>query len=850
MLSENKSKNTLFVIDAHSFIHRAYHALPRLTSKGREVGALYGFTRFILNILKKNPGFLAVCFDTPAKTFRHELFSDYKANRPETDEALVEQIIETRRLIKTLKLPLIAKEGYEADDLLAFLAKKAESKKLNVVLVTSDKDSYQLVSDKVLISHGKDDLKGADFVKEKFGVKPEQIIDYLAIVGDSVDNIPGIRGIGAKTAAKLLQEFSTLENITAAAKKGGEKSITKTLAAKITADEAQALLSKELVTLKTDIGLKLDLDDLKLKPVEQSAIIKIIKDYGFKSLASMVEPEKISTQNFKSKPLKKILAKLQKSKSFFMQSKGDLFLAGENPNTFGCTQINSITQEEKDTLCKLLENKNIIKISYDLKKTIYKLGLKLKQSLIINAFDLKLACYLLNPSAAGYDFAAIVLQHLNEVVNPADDESLLSVQNRFVFKLKEILAKKLREKGLSDLYHKTELPVLSILAAMESEGIEVNTTKLKNLSKQLEQEIKKLQDEINQKAGERINVNSPKQLAELLFEKMGITPVKKTKTGFSTDEDVLSELSQKHDIAKQIIKFRQAVKLKSTYADNLLSMADAKTKRVHTYFDQTKTATGRLSSINPNLQNIPLNAQLRECFTAKKGCKLLSADYSQIDLRVLAHESRDESLITAFKNDEDIHTKTAAEVFEVMPALVSSDMRRTAKAINFGIVYGQTGIGLARLLKIPHAQAKEYIDHYFETYSSVKKWIDETLKKAKKDGFVKTLSGRIRYFPEFKYSNIHLQRAAERAAVNTVIQGGSADIIKFAMVEIYKLLQDYSAHILLQVHDELIFEIKESEVSRLAPLIKQKMQQAAKLHVPLTAELKSGSNWQEMKKIR
>ncbi|HUT86063.1 MAG TPA: DNA polymerase I [Elusimicrobiales bacterium] len=851
MISEKNLKNTLFVIDAHSFIHRAYHAMPRLTSGGREIGALYGFTRFIVSILKKEPGFLALCFDTPAKTFRHKMYPDYKAHRPKTDDALIEQIKETHEIVKTLKLPLIAKEGYEADDVLAFLTHKATDKGLDVVLVTSDKDSYQLVSDKVFVSHGaKGEFRGAEFVKEKFGVTPEQIIDYLAIVGDSVDNVPGITGIGAKTAAKLLNEFGTLENIIATAKKGAEKSITKNLATKIVADEKKVMLSKKLVTLESNLPIDIKIDDLKVKPLDQEGVVEVIKKYGFKSLANLVKPQETVSKPFKSENLQNTLKALENAKKVFLQTHDGFLIIGKDADTFSVVKIDSLTEQDKEAIKNMLATQSVDKISYDLKKTIYKLRLHVNNYETINVFDLKLACYLLDPSRTNYDFAGIILDYAGEIANPQNSQDMLVMQNKFAFKLKEILQKELEQKKLAKLYYETEIPILSILASMETEGIEVDTVMLKKLSEKLETETKNIQQEINKQAKEDININSPKQLAELLFEKMKIPPVKKIKTGYSTDEDVLSRLAEKYDIAKKILKYRQSAKLKSTYVDNFIKIANPENSRVYTHFDQTKTATGRLASIDPNLQNIPLTSQIRTCFKAKKGYVFLSADYSQIDLRVLAHESGDKNLISAFKNGEDVHTKTAAEVFEVMHSLVTPQMRKTAKAINFGIVYGQTGIGLSQLLKIPHASAKEYIKHYFKTYVGVKEWIDKTLETAKKQGFVKTLSGRIRYFPQFKGKAFREVKAAERAAINTVIQGGSADIIKFAMIEIYKLMKNHSAKMILQVHDELIFEVKKDEAPHFAALVKQKMEHAAKLNVPLSADLKIGSNWHDMKPVR
>lgn len=849
MSTDKKSKNTIFVIDAHSFIHRAYHALPKLTANGREVGALYGFTRFLLSIIKKSPGYLAICFDTPTKTFRHRLYPAYKAKRPKVDHALIEQIKQTHEIVEKLKLPLLYKEGYEADDLLAFVAKKGVEKGLEVVLVTSDKDAYQLVSDKVSISHGlKEDLKDSSYVKERFGVAPEQITDFLAIAGDSTDNIPGIAGVGAKGASKLIAEFKTLEKIIEAAKKGDK--INAKLAEKVNKDSAKALLSKKLVTLDSNIPLNTKIEDLVLKPIDDKGLSEVIEKYNFKSLMGMIKPQ--ITQTFtETKPENwtEVLNAAETTKEFFIQTQSGLILIGTDEKKFALKIIDELSHTDKKKLSELIEKSSILKISYDLKETLASLRMQIPKGFIINCFDLKLACYLLNPSEAGYDFSAVTFKYMGKVINPQDAKSSLCAQNSFALKLKAKLEKELEKTKLKKLFYEIEIPVLSVLASMENAGIEIDIAELKKLERKLTEKINQLKSEINETAGKHINLNSTRQLGNLLFDKMKIPPVRKTKTGYSTDEHVLEELSAKYDIAKKILAYRQNTKLKSTYVDNLIKMTRESTSRIHTYFDQTKTATGRLSSLRPNLQNIPLTAEMRKIFKAKKGYKLISADYSQIDLRVLANETCDDNLMAAFRKNEDIHSKTAAEVFGVMPKLVTSEMRKTAKAINFGIVYGQTGIGLSKLLKIPTSEAKNYIEHYFRTYPKVKSWIDKTLKTARKKGLVKTISGRVRYFPDLNSENFHAQAASERAAINTTIQGSSADIIKIAMIEVYKLSKDYDANILLQIHDELILEVAQSQTKELASHIKEKMQNAVKLAIPLVVDIKAGDNWQDLKTV-
>jgi DNA polymerase I len=852
-------KKTFYIIDAHAFLHRAYHALPKLTtSKGEEVGALFGFTRFLLKIIKdKKPNAIAVCFDSPGKTFRHEEYEEYKANREEVDDALITQLQLARDIVKTLGLNLIAKEGYEADDIMATLAKRASEKGFKSVLVTSDKDSYQMVDDNVSIWPGNNEpLRGEEYVVQKYGLKPKSLIDYFAIVGDSIDNVPGIRGLGPKNATKLINEFGTLENLIESVKSGRTESLAKLTVQKILDNIDNAILSKRLVTLDTDAKIDFDKDDFSIKTPDKEELAKMANRFEFKDLLKM--SQELDRKELPLPPVAdwdRLIEKANGAKDIYIQTNGVWTAIGLSPEEFSYKQNDFLTDDDVTKLREIILNPKIPKIGHYFKEAIRNFKMDFSTCEPVNCFDLALGAYCLNPSKSSFGFENLCLEFL-EIYLPEDDSSAKSLlgQCHLARKLKAKIEDKLKSDSLFKLFSELETPLLTILLQMEINGISIDKDLLVEVGKKLEKRMEELQMEINEVAKEHVNVNSPKQVGALLFDRLQIPTLRKTKTGFSTGEDVLREIAKEHPIADKIIRYREASKLKSTYIEGLLSVAEGKNDTLHTRFDQTGTATGRLSSLSPNLQNIPIRSEygqeIRKAFVARKNYKLVSADYSQIDLRVLAHESADKNLIDAFKQNKDIHAQTASEVFSEELSKVTKEMRYSAKAINFGIVYGQTGMGLSKALGISQKEAKKYIDSYFKKYPKVKEWIDSTVSYAKKDGFVKTLSGRVRYFPEFNSGNGALVAAGQRAAVNTVIQGGSADIIKYAMIEISDLLRHEPARMLLQVHDELLFEIPEEDIARLTPKIKQGMEKCVELKVPLSVDVKTGENWQEMEKIK
>ncbi|MCL2887973.1 MAG: DNA polymerase I [Elusimicrobia bacterium] len=854
-------KKTIYIIDAHNFLHRNYHALPKLTtSEGLEVGALYGFVRWLAKLSEeKQPEYVAVCFDSAGGSAkRKEMFHDYKAHRKPVEDALVAQLKLAREIVAKLGFKVFALQGIEADDIIGFIAKRAQAENADSIIATSDKDSLQLLNEYVkLWPSGKEDLKGPEYVKEKFGVEQKYLVDYLAITGDSSDNVPGVAGMGPKTAAELINTFGHLENILEAAKRGDEK-IKPTTAKKIIAGENDAKMSKELIMLNLDLPLEFKLEDARVTPPDAKELAALFAKYEFKNMLHAFGVNAPSarhheeTSMFTAAPQGAELAEV-KSKikdSFFIMADENFVLLGADDKTFFIKEFDSLTEEENKTVKALCADKRILKISYDVKFTFRALGLWPEE--FINCFDLRLAAYMLNPGA-DLGFTALAAQFLNIKTETGSEGEFLITQNSLAHHLKETLETELKSKDQFKVYNEMEIPLVSVLLFMEMTGVLVDAPWLKTFSKTLESEIAVLQSEIDKLAGYEINVNSPKQLGTLLFEHLKLPSLKKTKTGFSTDEESLQSLKNLHPVVPKILEYRANTKIKSTYVDNLIALADDES-RVHTYLDQTGTVTGRLSSSSPNLQNIPIRTpkgrMLRRAFIADSGNVILSADYSQIDLRILAHEAQDEALIHAFKEGGDIHTKTAAEVFHVMREMVSDEMRSSAKAINFGIIYGQGPMGLSQALGISMREAKEYIDGYFAVYKGLREWIDKNIILARERGYVKTLMGHIRYLPEFTMGSAQMSSFAQRAAINTIVQGGSADIIKAAMNDIYKHYYGTPVKLLLQIHDELIFEMPKHMLEKEALVIKHKMENAALLRVPLIAEAKAGINLYELEKLK
>ncbi len=853
-------EKTLFLIDAHGFLHRNYHALPKLTtSNGQEVGALYGFVRWLLKMLnEKSPAYVAVCFDSAGGCARRkQLLPTYKANRKKPDDALLSQLNLARDMVRDLGLSVVAREGIEADDLMAFLALQAQKQGVKSVLVTSDKDIYQFLSESISVwpSGGKDGFKGPEAAQEKFGVSKEFLPDYFAIVGDASDNIPGVAGVGPKTTVELIHTFGHLEDILRAAHNDDPR-MKPTLAKKLREQEGNALLSKQLVVLDPDLNMPFSLQDYEVRMPDPAALAEMFARYEFKNLLETFRPKQsrevsaLFEQNQQSLSLKEILALAKTAKEIFLYVEDEKLLLSISAQQYALTPLSDLQPWELEEIKQIILQDSILKLGYDLKFTLRELNISL-QGKKISCFDARLARYVLDPSG-DLSPAGAIAHYFSALVNQEEITEKMPLYNAYIFQLCEKLEADLKEKQMWQLYQELEIPLMFVLAEMEQNGMKVDCAWLESFKILLEQEMQQSQNNIDQTAGMSININSTRQLGQLLFEQLHLPPVKKTKTGYSTDEEVLVQIASLHPVAQQILDYRSNAKLKSTYVDNLLLMADEE-ERVHSYLDQTGTVTGRLSSSAPNLQNIPVRTekgrQLRRAFVAPEGKMLLSVDYSQIDLRVLAHESNDPVLVQAFWEGGDIHLQTAAQIFNVMPLMVTNEMRSSAKAINFGIIYGQGPLGLSQALNIPMRQAKEYIDQYFHNFQGVRKWIDENIAKARANGFVKTMFGHVRYLPEFNMGIGSMASFAQRAAINTIVQGGSADIIKKAMVDISRTLQGTDVKMIMQVHDELIFEVPQADLQQYVAGISSQMQNAVKLRVPLLVSAKAGPSWYELKKI-
>ena len=883
-------KKKLILIDSNALIHRAYHALPPLTTKkGELVNAAYGFTSVLLNVLNRfKPDYIAAAFDLKEPTFRHKEFKDYKATRVKAPDELYEQIPLVKKIVEAFNIPVVEKEGYEADDLIATLARKTEKlhPEVEVVIVTGDLDTLQLVNDKVKVlalRKGMSDsvLYGRKEILEKYGLVPEQMIDYKGLRGDPSDNLPGVRGVGEKTAVELLKKYKTLEGVyqnLAEIKEGIRKKLEK--------DKLQAFFSKRLARLVENAPIDFDLEKCLARDFSRVKVINLLRELEFFSLLRRLPGyEDHLEESERSKPadqkdLEKIewkkaetfeLEKFPRTETISIASKEQGIAVSFDPHS--AVYFSKISPNFK----KILEDGKIRKVGFDLKREQHLLDEK-EVSLQGISFDVQLAAYLLS-SGTNLSWEDLVLQELGIMV---PKESKKSGQATLVFQedegeierlcqkaaynlaLKERLEEKLekisreqasqgQEKTLKDLFEKIEMPLVEVLFKMEKAGVRINKTVLKGISAKLDQRVKKLEKEIQKMAGEDFNVNSSVQLREILFEKLKIPTkdIKKGKTGFSTASSELQKIKALHPIIEKIEEYRELFKLKTTYLDTLPEKTD-ENSRLHTTFNQAVTATGRLSSSEPNLQNIPIRTELgqiiRTAFEAEEGYKFVSADYSQIELRIAAYLSGDVRMITTFLEGEDIHAATAARIGKVELDKVSEKMRRAAKALNFGIIYGMSPFGFAQSAGVSPEEAKEFIRKYFANYPQVAQFLDEVKISAREKGFVETEMGRRRYLPEINSSNLQLRNQAERMAVNMPIQGLAADIIKLAMLEADKLIQEKypEAKMILQIHDELLFEVPEKTAEKFAQDVKVVMESVYGLSVPLVADVKIGDNWGEV----
>jgi len=901
--SMGKKKKRLFLIDGSALAYRSYFAFirtPLINSKGENTSAAFGFANSLMKILKEEElDYIGVVFDTKAPTFRHEIYKEYKSTRAKMPEEMVSQLPRIIELVEGLNIPILEMEGFEADDLMGTLARQAKEKGLEVILVTGDKDFLQLVDEDIKVLNprksGEDiEVYDKEKVKEKFGVPVEKVTDLLGLMGDTSDNVPGIPGVGEKIALELIQKFGDLEGVLANADKVKRKNISKNL--REHADLAR--LSKKLVTIETKAPLELDLNLFSRREFDLPKLKELFKELEFsKFLQEITSREKLEKTRYitveKEEELKKILSRIEAEKEFAIDTetssknpieaelvgisisleKGEAFyLPLGHQSEFGSTGegknlgLNFVLKEFKP----LLEDEKIKKIGQNLKydlEVLKNYGIELKGI----DFDTMLASYLLNPSGRQHNLSNLTLEYLDYKMMPISDligsgkkqKSFASVPIKsatkyscedadITLRLKEVLGPKLKEFCLDKLFYEVEIPLIQVLAKMEMTGVSIDIDYLKKLSSQIDLELSKIVNQIYKLAGKEFNLNSPQQLSKVLFEDLGLTPIRKTakKTIASTDFGVLEELTKIHPLPQKLLEYRQLFKLKSTYVDALPALVNKKTGRVHTSFNQTITATGRLSSSEPNLQNIPIRteigSQIRKGFIPKdENYLLLSADYSQIELRILAHFSEDDILMDSFFRDEDIHTRTASEVFGVPLDKVTPEQRRQAKTANFAIIYGVSAYGLSRQMEMTPKEASMFIDIYFKRYSRVQAYLENLIQKTREEGFVTTLLGRRRYIPEIESTNRQKREFAERVAINTPHQGSAADLIKVVMIEIAKALQGKKSKMILQVHDELVFEVHKSELDKVKEMVKDKMENTVKLKVPIKVDIKVGKNWLE-----
>lgn len=878
-------ENKLIIIDGNSIINRAFFALPDMNNKeGLKTNAIYGFTTMLFKIIDTyKPTHISVAFDRKAKTFRHLEFEEYKAGRKKMADELRVQFEPLKELLDKFNINRLEIDGYEADDIIGTVSKLGEENGYKVYIVTGDKDAIQLASQKtttLITKKGVGEVEEYDFdsVMEKYEMTPTQFIDLKGLMGDKSDNIPGVPGIGEKTGIKLIKEYSSiegilenLENIKGSAKK------------KIEENKDLAIMSKRLATIIRDVPIDIDLESMKYGDFDKQSVVECFRKLGFLSLIprfidSDQEKEIGEMLNInKLEDIEEFIETVNENKKIILKtvSKKGNILDKNIMYMFVSVDGTNIYYIEEDEISKLetiLSNNEIRKIGYNLKDDY--IALRPYKIILENMnFDITIAEYLIDStSSTSYECSAIAMKYLTKTVKSKEellgkgvkikgyeDLEFEELKNHIctvinaVYDVFPIMEKSLNEMDMDGLFYHVEMPLVEVLGDMEYEGIKVDKEKLYELGSEFKEVIKRLEQEIYIIAGQEFNINSPKQLGVILFDKLGLPVVKKTKTGYSTNADVLDKLKDKNPIIDKITEYRQIVKLNSTYVEGLLGIINPISNRIHSSFNQTITTTGRISSTEPNLQNIPVKLEMgrniRKVFIADNGCELVDADYSQVELRVLAQMSQDENMIDAFKHKEDIHTKTASQVFNVDMENVTSELRSAAKAVNFGIVYGKSDFGLADDLKIPVKQAKEYIENYFNKYNKIKEYMDETIEKATEDGYVTTIFNRRRYIPEIKSSNFMEKNRGKRFAMNAPIQGSAADIIKIAMVNVYKKLEEKNlkSKLILQVHDELIVEAIEEEVDIVSTIVREEMENAVAMDIDLDVDLNVGYSWYETK---
>lgn len=862
------------IIDGNSLMYRAYFALPDLmNSEGLHTNAIYGFSMMLLKLLdEEKPDYIAVAFDKKAPTFRHKEYSAYKGTRQSMPEELIEQVDILKDVINAFNIKTIEIEGFEADDIIGTVSKIASENGLKVLIVTGDRDALQLVSDGVKVKICKKGITQMEeyderAVIERYEVTPRQFIDLKGLMGDKSDNIPGVPNIGEKTAIKLIKEFGSIENVLMNTDKLKGK-----IRENIENNTEMAMLSKKLATIERNVPIEIDLSEYQLRDYDREKLIDLFEKLEFTSLINDLKKDADDIREVKEWPVRDFkyireLLKREDTLSFY-----PLILEGEVKAVSFATDDESFFVEVDDyEVFKLLDNEKLTLIGHDIKDFFVNLsyhGIELN----CKFYDTAIMTYLLNPSESNYDIGRVLKKYLKEDIPNIEDmlgkgkskKSYDDIDKKLFIdylcatasklsKLKDKLMSFIKEMEMEELLNNVELPLVEVLKSMEVYGFTLDKDVLKDLSKEIGEKTDKIIKDIYDAAGYEFNINSTKQLSEFLFDKLNLPPIKKTKTGYSTDMEVLVELIPYNEIVGEIIEYRQLMKLKSTYIDGFMPIMD-KDDKVHSTFKQTVAATGRISSTEPNLQNIPVRDEfgrrIRKAFISSfQGGYIVSADYSQIELRVLAHLSEDAKLIESFLNNEDIHLRTASEVFKIAPEEVTGEMRRRAKAVNFGIVYGISDYGLSRDLKISRKEAKEYIDNYFDRYKGVKNYIDSVVKFARENGYVTTILNRRRYIPEINSKNYNQRSFGERMAMNTPIQGSAADIIKMSMVKVYNELKSRSlkSKLILQIHDELIVDTFPDEVEIVKDLLKTIMENVIKLRVPLVVDIGCGKNWYDAK---
>ncbi len=908
----------IVLIDGNSILNRAFYGIMSTkmltTPDGKYTNAVYGFLAILFKVLEDiDPQYLMVTFDLKSPTARHKLYEGYKANRKGMPNELAEQMPIIKDILKAMNIKIIEKEGYEADDVLGTICKKAERKGLDVTIVSGDRDTFQLTSEKikVRIPHtkvGKTEVDTFDkkAIIKKYGVTPRQLIDVKGLMGDTSDNIPGVPGIGEKTALELIKKYHSIENLYSAIE-NNETDLKPKMLEKLVENKELAELSKTLGTINIGVPIDEQIEDLKMKEWNKEEVFSKFKELNFnryierfglqaeslvtqtENLENLFEIETISINE--QEKIQELLKKIKEDKKLYY-----LLAKVDSNNEDGKiihkditaiyiyydSKVYEIKMENNKELWlsyfkDILESKEILKYGYHLSEDY----VLLKQIGICEDgifFDAEIAAYDLNPTNSNYKLEELSKQYLNidimqylETIGVKENKETQitlfqmedsnldfekhknSISVYAIAKLQEVMLKKLEELNSIELFNNIEMPLVKVLGSMQYEGIYADKQELIVFGDKLKEEINSLKQNIYNLCGEEFNINSTQQLGTILFEKLKLPVYKKTKTGYSTDVDILEKLRPEHPVIDKILEYRSLMKLNSTYVEGLIPYINSKTKKIHSYFHQTITATGRISSTEPNLQNIPtrieFGKQIRKAFKATEGNIFIDADYSQIELRILAHISKDRNMRKAFQNEEDIHKQVASKVFNVPLEEVTKEQRTAAKAVNFGIVYGISGFGLAEQLKIGRKKAEQYIEQYLEKYSGVKRFMDDITEQAKEQGYVETLFHRRRYIPELSSNNYMVRQFGTRAAMNTPIQGTAADIMKIAMIKVFNKLEEekLNAKIILQIHDELLIECKIEEKERVKQILKDCMEQAMKLAVPLEVEVSEADNWYDVK---